>query len=553
MKLSRIAIFATITIICIAAFTRLFMLSSLPISPYWEEVALGYDAYSLLKTGKDHHGNSWPILAVESFGDWKPSGYFYATMPTIAIFDLTVLAVRLPSAIAGILIVLGVGLLAHALKGNFLLALFLATISPWAIQFSRGAWEVNLATACLLWGIVFLIYSFNTVRSSKTFKVLSVLLIVYSAYTYHAARVVAPLLWGVVWLPYIFSGKEITKRIISFIPYALGVTVLILPIILSVRDPKISQRFQETSIFSDTSIVAESNARREYAGNSLASNFFYNRRVLYSREIMSNMLKHFDPQFLFISGDENPRHSTGLFGIFYSFEIVFLTVGFMYVLFRGTLYQRFLLVWVFIALIPIALTKDTPHALRFLLAMPALMIIIQIGIQQILEKISSKKFVGGMISYKQIGFLALGFLYIFSFSMFWRHYSTVYKIKSASEWQYGYEQLMKVVSQYKSENQNASIAISRQLGRPAMYYWFYTATNPKSVQALNSYVTKDQGEYLQFEGISFFDSLSELDSVRPSMIAVTAIENHSISQEYTLQESIESPDGKVIWYIFSLK
>ena len=35
---------------------RVFQLEKSPPAPYWEEVALGYDAYSILKTGEDIHG-----------------------------------------------------------------------------------------------------------------------------------------------------------------------------------------------------------------------------------------------------------------------------------------------------------------------------------------------------------------------------------------------------------------------------------------------------------------------------------------------------------------
>jgi 4-amino-4-deoxy-L-arabinose transferase-like glycosyltransferase len=102
----------SLAIILISIFSfsiRLYKVTESPPAPYWEEVALGYDAYSILKTGKDHHGNPWPVVAFESFGDWKPTGYFYALVPFIAIFDLSVLAIRLPSVFAGTGIVFGLG------------------------------------------------------------------------------------------------------------------------------------------------------------------------------------------------------------------------------------------------------------------------------------------------------------------------------------------------------------------------------------------------------------------------------------------------------------
>src|SRR5690606_3054297 len=101
----------TVLILLVSLFLRVYQINQVPPAIYWEEAALGYDAYSLFKTGQDHHGNSWPILAVESFGDWKPAGYFYAAIPFIGVLGLNETAVRLPSALSGVLIVLGIGVL----------------------------------------------------------------------------------------------------------------------------------------------------------------------------------------------------------------------------------------------------------------------------------------------------------------------------------------------------------------------------------------------------------------------------------------------------------
>src|SRR5260221_76493 len=104
-----------IAILALTFFTRFYQVTSFPPSLYWEEMALGYDAYSVLKTGKDHLGNTPSIIAFESYGDYKPALYFYLLIPSFAIFGLNEFAVCLPTILSGIGIVIGVGLIARLL------------------------------------------------------------------------------------------------------------------------------------------------------------------------------------------------------------------------------------------------------------------------------------------------------------------------------------------------------------------------------------------------------------------------------------------------------
>ena len=61
--------FTLILILVIAVLLRFWQINTLPsLNP--DEAALGYNAYSLLKTGKDEHGISWP-LHFKSFSDYK--------------------------------------------------------------------------------------------------------------------------------------------------------------------------------------------------------------------------------------------------------------------------------------------------------------------------------------------------------------------------------------------------------------------------------------------------------------------------------------------------
>src|SRR3989344_6714089 len=119
-------------IILLAGFLRLYRLDSYPVGFHIDEASLGYNGYSMLKTGKDEHGNRFPLY-IDMFGDNRPSGYHYLTIAPVAIFGLNEFATRLPGALFGSITVFAIFFLTLSIFQNrklgLLTALFLA-ISP---------------------------------------------------------------------------------------------------------------------------------------------------------------------------------------------------------------------------------------------------------------------------------------------------------------------------------------------------------------------------------------------------------------------------------------
>ena len=89
-------------IILIAIATRFYKLGEIPKGFYVDEAGQGYSAYSILKTGKDEFGKSFPIV-FRSLTDFKTPVYIYLIVPLIPIFGLTPFTVRFPSFIFSIL------------------------------------------------------------------------------------------------------------------------------------------------------------------------------------------------------------------------------------------------------------------------------------------------------------------------------------------------------------------------------------------------------------------------------------------------------------------
>jgi 4-amino-4-deoxy-L-arabinose transferase-like glycosyltransferase len=176
-------------ILLVASFLRLWKLSEVPVSMFGDELDVGYQAYSIIQTGKDYYGNFMP-LQFHSLAEYRTPLYLYSAVPTVALFGISPWGVRLPAAIMGILGVWGIFLLVTELlsyqvtkKGEqrqiadssrglsavrndrseaiALVAAFVLAISPWHIQYSRAGFEVTELLAFLLFGLYFFLRSFK--------------------------------------------------------------------------------------------------------------------------------------------------------------------------------------------------------------------------------------------------------------------------------------------------------------------------------------------------------------------------------------------------------
>ena len=179
-------------IILLAIVLRVYKLSKVPPSLYWDEASLGYNAYSILLTARDEYGKFLPLTNFAAFGDYKPPGYIYAAVPSVAIFGLNEFAIRFPSALFGTLTVLLIYLISKRLFESEIIsqiaALFLA-ISPWHLQFSRGAFEANLGLFFSTLGI-FLFLKFAQDKAFYLF--ISLLSFLAAMYTFTGQRLFVP-------------------------------------------------------------------------------------------------------------------------------------------------------------------------------------------------------------------------------------------------------------------------------------------------------------------------------------------------------------------------
>ena len=156
-------IITLVFILLLAGFLRFWQLGTFPVGFTPDEASFGYDAYSILMTGRDQWGHFLPVT-LESFGDFKSPLYAYLTIPSVAIFGLNEFAVRFPNAIVGTVSVFILYLLLGEIGKLFkfegkkitllqLSGALLLSISSWHVMMSRGAFEANLITFFLPLGI----------------------------------------------------------------------------------------------------------------------------------------------------------------------------------------------------------------------------------------------------------------------------------------------------------------------------------------------------------------------------------------------------------------
>lgn len=461
-------------VLLLAALLRFYQLGSNPPSLYWDEASLGYNAYAISQTLHDEHGEFLPYSRFIAFGDYKPPVYIYSSVLPVRVFGLNEFSTRFVSAVSGTLIVLGAYLLAQELftkrkhKIAFLGALFIA-ISPWTLQISRAAFEANEATALMIFGIVFYLRFLRAFKFKDLF--LSAVLLLLPLYTFNSHRIVVPALVGLLTLTS-FWRKDflvvLKKQFAKFILWGLIFLILLAPSVPHLLSPEGRLRFEEVAWINDLAPITQSNARIKTDGYTLIGKTLHNRRIVYSLEFLQHFSDHFNADYLFLNGDVNPKFSIQQIGEFYWYDAVLLATGIFILLKKRDKITILLIGWIVLAIIPAALARETPHALRTLPMLPVPQMIAALGAVSLFEVLNSKyKLIAGIISALVIVIFLANYLFLYHF-WYPKHYS--------SSWQYGYKQMVTRVTNLLPNYTGA--VVTENYGRPYIYFLFYNQVSP---------------------------------------------------------------------------
>lgn len=457
-------------ILLLAAILRVYRIDTLPeLNP--DEAALGYNAYSLLETGKDEHGISYP-LHFRSFGDYKPGGYVYLAMPFVKVLGLTPLAVRLPNIILSLATIYVIYLLVLLLSTSHPLALssiFILSISPWHIHFSRGAWESSVALFFISLG-TFLFYKFVYSSHYKYF-LFSLLSFVASLYVYHSARIVAPFICLFLFITNFQFLLSHLKKIILPTLFTIAVAV---PVLVSFLSSGGAARFGGVGLTADYGPVARSEELLNHHGNTLLSNrITHNRRVLYLVSWAQKYVSHFDLNFLFLKGDEVPRSKSPDMGQLHLIELPLLIIGIIF-LFKNKNTKRLFqlsLALLFISPLASSLTFQAPSALRALPLVLPLAIFAGAGLYSISETTKS---------FKPHNLFVITILYIYSLFYFADAYFVHAPQRYPYAWNTGFSSLMPFIDSQKSKYDN--IYFTSTYDQPYILYLFFTRYSPSKIQ-----------------------------------------------------------------------
>ena len=461
--------FLLLAVCGLAFFVRVWRVAEIPPSLSWDEVSIGYNAYSILKTGRDEHGTLFPLDKFVAYGDYKPPLPIYLTVPSIALFGLNEFAVRFPSVIFGTLTVYLTFFLMKELfkKSPYTLSISLLTsillaISPWHMQLSRAGFEANIA----LFFVVFGVFLILRAREKKNLLLVCWLPFVAAIYTFNSTRYFVPL-FSLVLLTYCWLTFR--KHIKILLGGFLIAGILLIPIIAHLVSKEARLRFVEVNIFSDSGIVQTSNNRMALDGNPWWSRLAHNRRIGYAKSYLTHFLDHFQPWFLFIRGDGNPKFSIQDVGQLYIVELPFFVLGILW-LFRTNKSIAWLAVlWIVAAIAPAATARETPHALRIENTLPIWQLFTACGIVAVLK---------GQFRHKQVLVGSMIFLlYITNFSFWWHNYFQHYSKEYSGEWQYGYREAIFYAQSVKYLYE--TVVMDDIIGRPYMYALFYDRYNPK--------------------------------------------------------------------------
>lgn len=352
-------------LVIVAAVMRLPGLGSAPPPLNQDEASRGYDAWCILETGADRHGQRWPLF-LESFGqgDFTAALTTYLTVPFVALLGPGEWSTRLPDALFGVLTVallfvflrrtLDIG---AATAGALILA-----VDPWHISLCRTGHESGFAPFFLMMALFAsqrgdllsedesdTLASSDTPRRRAIWAFVAGVMLAWHTWIYPATRLFTPLflvalllIYGSRW----FQRGSDRRRHVSVAAAFLGLVLGAAPIWLTAltHPERVAARAPVTIVAQENLTVTD-----------------------YVTILTGNFASNLSPKYFFMRFEDITGVDMQGVGLHLIVTAPLFVAGLIQIVIgcRTQRWRRLLVAWLMLYPIPAAICVDwNPHAMR---------------------------------------------------------------------------------------------------------------------------------------------------------------------------------------------
>lgn len=532
-------------IIVLAAFLLRFVnLDRVPIGLTNDEANYGYDAYSILLTGKDQWGQTQPAAYLRGFGDYRLPVNTYITTLAVKLFGLNEFSVRIPAAVFGTLGILGCWVLVRKLFGKkpALFAAIFLSVNPWHLGMSRFANESILAVFFTSAALYFLVRSDFP---KKSYWYIGILFLILSIYTYTSYLIVAPLLLAACIILNLHT-KTINSRTvyISLLVFVL----LLLPLFFSGGFKTATTRSRQVNLTHDVGIVNTVNDKRGACDTrfpDLVCRIFLNKYITYLYAYFNNLSEHLSPQLLLIYGFPNQLSVMPPRGILFLTEFIFFCLGIAVILKSKNIYLWFLAYWLVVAAVPDSFT-GVGHFTRFMPVLPVMQIIAAIGLAWAWQN-------------RKLNYLVLGMMIFFAYEIttyqitYWTYFPEYFARQS----HYGYRELLATVNRMLPQYDRVIFSSRVNDTKQYIYFLFYNRIDPAVYQSRRDVTFyQEANDWIRVDRIGkmYFlpnIALPEYDQARRLKILLVGAPEE-FPKKVIPEETVKDPLGNIIFSIVDL-
>ncbi len=440
-------------ILLVSAIVRMWGLDQVPAGLFCDEAGNGYNAFSLLNSGRDEDGQFLPLY-IWSFGvSYKNPIFIYSAIPIVGLFGLSEITIRLTAALWGVLGVASIVWLGTVLlgrRGGLWSGVFLA-VSPWHLHFSRMAFELIALLPLFVSGFACFLIG---VRGRARMLVPAAVLFALSLYAYAPAKMFVPLFLlgaGLLYVrPLIAAGRWTLLAATAAI--VTGIPLLVFDYL---------HRDRSGQYFSETTILRASRSLTENASM-----------------VWSQWKTFYSPDFLLFYGDPLIRHSVPGIGQIFFVMAPLIAIGMLWAVWRSRPGGKLLLWWLVLFPLAPSLMNEVPTASRGFIGVGVMCLLAAAGAVSLNRVVAGdghrpwrRLFADGLMC-------LIAAATIFEAARYGYRYVTVYPAVAASSFQYGYRGAIEAMEPYRADFDKLLLTTSEG-NQPQIFPLFYNQVPPE--------------------------------------------------------------------------